>query len=1000
MNSSMRLILSTLLAGTAALLVSCASDGAPQQTTRSDATPEMAAGGCPEPVAGATGCGIFDLPFVQQTLPNGLRVIIVPTDYPDIVTMQVPMQVGSRNEVDAGRTGFAHFFEHMMGRGTEQYPYEVYEEIMRNAGAGRNASTSDDWTNYYATFTKADLETILQVQADRFQNLTYTEEVFRTEAQAVKGEYLKNYANPIRRAFESLRGMAFQQHTYSHTTMGFFEDIEAMPDQFAYSHQFFDQFYRPERATMILVGDLDPEETMALVERYWGSWERGDYVDEIPTEPAPAGPMYQHEVMDVETQPWVFYTFRGPAFDASAQDMPAMDLIQELYFSQNSDLYQQLVIEQQLADQYFPYFPNQADPGLLYVAARLTDAGNAAAVRDLIFETVVRARTELADAGELERIKSRLKYQFASGLSSSESIGSLLRSFAHYDRNPVDTINNVYASYDSLTPEDVRRLANVYFVDDGLVALSLSNDPEMPGAEMSRSLDQVIASRGQTQAPASPMVASHVPFEPGAHSNQRPRVYARQTNSPLVDVMFRFDTGSAHDPVGKAGLATLTAMMVAEGGSQALTTQEINQRMFPLASGFGAQVDVERTTFGGQVHRDNLDAWYEIARSQLLTPGFRQEDFDRLRSQLINNIRASLRGNNDEELGKEALYEFIYGEFHPYGHLRMGHVADIQTITLDDVRRFYREHYTVGALTVAVSGAYTNEFRSRITGDMGYLTAGPAVAMEIPPAPTFAGRYARLIQKETAAVAVSFGFPIEVNRSDADWVAMLVAQSWLGQHRSSNSWLYQRIRRVRGMNYGDYAYIEYFPNGMFQMMPSAGYPRSEQIFQVWLRPLRSNNDALFATRTALFELERLVSEGMSAEDFELTRNYLTKFVALMTADQTSQLGYDLDSYFYGIPNFTEYVRRGLDRLTVDDVNRALRTHMRLGDIKFVMVSPDAGALAEAIENNWPSPLEYNTGQDPELLAEDAVIMNIDLETVGVEIVPVEQVFETRTTRQP
>jgi zinc protease len=993
MDSSKRLSFTSLIAGLGLLVTSCASDGAPQQVDEDISAAPMA--------VTAGGEGIFDLPFVQRDLPNGLRVIIVPTDYPDIVTMQVPMQVGSRHETEAGVTGFAHFFEHMMGRGTEQYPYETYEEIMRNAGAGRNASTSDDWTNYYVTFTNSDLETILEVQADRFQNLTYTEEMFRTEALAVKGEYLKNYANPIRRAFESIRGMAFNTHTYSHTTMGFFEDIEAMPDQIEYSQEFFDRFYRPERATMILVGDLDPEATFELVARYWGSWERGDFVDDIPVEPEPTGPIYAHEQMDVPTQPWVFYTFRGPAFDPSMQDMPAMDLVQELYFSQNSELYQQLVIEQQLADQYFTHFPNQADPGLLYIAARLTDPANAGAVRDLIFETVVRSRTELADAAELDRIKSRLKYRFASGLSSSESIGTLLRAFAHYDRDPVGAMNGVYATYDSLTPEDVRHYANRYLVDAGLVSLSLSNDAEMAGAEVARSLDEAVAMRGESMAPAAAMMDGRIAFEPGPHAGQRPRVYARQTSSPLVDVMFQFQTGSAHDPAGQAGLATLTAMMVANAGSAALTTQEVTERMFPLAAGFGAQVGVERVTFGGQVHRDNLDAWYEVVRGQLLTPGFREEDFQRLRTQLVNNIRASLRGNNDEELGKEALYEFIYGEYHPYGHLRMGHVADIESLTLDDIREFYATHFTVGALTVAISGGYSDDFRSRITGDMGYLPAGDAVPMEIPDPPTFAGRYARLIQKDTSGVAVSFGFPIDVNRSDADWVALLVAQSWLGQHRSSNSWLYQRIRRIRGMNYGDYAYIEYFPNGMFQMMPSAGYPRSQQIFQVWLRPLRSNNDAMFATRTALFELERLISEGMSEADFELTRNYLSKFVALMTADQTSQLGYDLDSYFYGIPNFTQYVRRGLDRLTLDDVNAALREHLGagMGNIKFVMISPDAESLHDAIEQNWPSPMQYNSVKEEDLLAEDEVIMGIDLETVGIEIVPVDEVFEASTADQ-
>src|SRR5210317_950497 len=140
---------------------------------------------------------IFDMPYLMRDLDNGLRVVIVPTDYPDIVTIQIPVQTGARNEIEPGKTGFAHFFEHMMFRGTEQYPADVYSDILKKAGADQNAYTTDDYTNYHITFTKDDLEKVIEIEADRFQNLVYTEEMFRTEALAVKGEYLKNISNPI-----------------------------------------------------------------------------------------------------------------------------------------------------------------------------------------------------------------------------------------------------------------------------------------------------------------------------------------------------------------------------------------------------------------------------------------------------------------------------------------------------------------------------------------------------------------------------------------------------------------------------------------------------------------------------------------------------------------------------------------------------------------------------------------------------------------------------------
>ena len=188
---------------------------------------------------------IFDMPYLMEELDNGLRVIIVKTDYPDIVTIQIPVQTGSRNEVEPGKSGFAHFFEHMMFRGTDKYPADVYNGIIKKAGADTNAYTTDDYTNFYATFTKQDLEKIIEVEADRFQNLNYSEDQFRTEALAVKGEYLKNFSNPTSKAFERISDLSYSVHTYKHTTMGFIEDIEAMPDQLDYSKEFFDRWYRP-----------------------------------------------------------------------------------------------------------------------------------------------------------------------------------------------------------------------------------------------------------------------------------------------------------------------------------------------------------------------------------------------------------------------------------------------------------------------------------------------------------------------------------------------------------------------------------------------------------------------------------------------------------------------------------------------------------------------------------------------------------------------------------
>ncbi|MGB0836184.1 MAG: M16 family metallopeptidase, partial [Psychrobium sp.] len=220
---------------------------------------------------------VFTQDYVLEELDNGLKVMIVKTDYPDLVSIQIPVSTGSRNEVEDGKTGFAHFFEHMMFKGSEKFPQKVYADIFKNAGVDNGAYTTNDYTNYHLDFSKEHLEKVLEIQADHFQNLKYTDAQFKTEALTVKGEYLKNNASPIRKLLAAVRDEAFDEHTYKHTTMGFFKDIEEMPNQIAYGKTFFERFYKPEYVSLVIVGDVDPAKTMAMVKKYWGNWQRGDF---------------------------------------------------------------------------------------------------------------------------------------------------------------------------------------------------------------------------------------------------------------------------------------------------------------------------------------------------------------------------------------------------------------------------------------------------------------------------------------------------------------------------------------------------------------------------------------------------------------------------------------------------------------------------------------------------------------------------------------------------
>lgn len=918
---------------------------------------------------------VFTQDYVIQELDNGMKVMIVKTNYPDLVSIQIPVSTGSRNEVEKGKTGFAHFFEHMMFKGSEKYPQDVYADIFKNAGVDNGAYTTNDYTNYHLDFSKQHLDKVLEIQADHFKNLSYDEAQFRTEALTVKGEYLKNNANPIRKLLAAVRKEAFDVHTYKHTTMGFFEDIEAMPDQLAYGKTFFERFYKPEYVSMIIVGDVDPKQTLDMVKKHWGDWQKGDFVSEVPKEPKQTAPRYTHQKYDGLPGHWLLVSYKGSDWQPKQKDRAALDLISELYFSDNSDLYRELVVDKQLASQMFVYNPGTKDAGLRHVFVKVNDEKDLAVVRDAINDTYAKARTELVSADKLNQLKSNLKYGFINGLDSSEAIASTLAEYMHFDRDP-ETINQLYQSFDCITPQDIVKYANMYFIDNNRTTVTMSDLSAIKGFEQEISLADAVAAN--SKAPAKPSFA----------------VLDKTNNSPLVDVNLLFYTGAAADPAGKKGTAAVLAQMLTKGGSQSRSYKEIQQGLYPIAGSFSAQLDKEMLSFSGRVHKDNAHIWYQLISDQLLNPGWREDDFKRVKKEVIDSIKAGLKASNDEELGKEVLYSELY-QGHPYASYNYGDLSDLEALTLEDVKAFYQQQLTQAKLHLGITGAMPKEVKQQMLADLATLPQGDEKQLKVAKAPELKGHHATIVQKQAQSTAVSFGFPIDTLRSDKDWAALWLVRSYFGEHRSSNSYLYQQIRQARGMNYGDYAYIEYFPRGMFQTKPDANLGRSSQIFQVWLRPLRSNNDAHFATRAALFELDKLIKNGMSQKDFEATRNYLLNYAPQLVASQDKQLGYALDSEFYNTDEFVSYVRKQLESLTLEQVNKVIKDNLQTEDIHYVFISGDAKDMQQRLLSEQTSPLKYNSEKPAALLADDKIIQDykLSIPKANVDIVDVEQVFQ-------
>ncbi|HET7510406.1 MAG TPA: pitrilysin family protein [Solirubrobacterales bacterium] len=461
--------------------------------------------------------------------------------------------------------------------------------------------------------------------------------------------------------------------------------------------------------------------------------------------------------------------------------------------------------------------------------------------------------------------------------------------------------------------------------------------------------------------------------------------------SPLVSLRLQFAAGSIDDPAGKEGLAALTALMIGQAGTQKRSYGDLLEALYPMAASIDTNTDREVTLIAGTIHRDRLDAYTGLLEEALLHPAFAASDFTRNKEELLAHLTNTLRSGSDELLGLEAVQDEIF-KGHPYGHPPAGTVQGLKSITLDDVKRFYRGHYTRANLMLGVAGGYPKDYVVRLERDLAALSAGTRGRKPLPPPPPVTGREITLIDKATASVGIDFGYPLPITRADADYYPLMVANSFLGEHRTMHGRLMQQLREARGLNYGDYSYIEYWLNPPRTNYPSPNVPRRQQYFSVWIRPVVPA-DAQFALRAALFEVQKLHDQGMQPADFELTRDLLINYSKLWAQSLPDRLGFLMDSKFYGTPYYIDEIEARLKALTVEQVNAAIRKYLDPTHWRAVVVTANAQQLKATLEKDEPSPKKYGSQVAAQVLEDDKAITTLKVKPTRIDVVPVDQVFE-------
>jgi zinc protease len=464
-------------------------------------------------------------------------------------------------------------------------------------------------------------------------------------------------------------------------------------------------------------------------------------------------------------------------------------------------------------------------------------------------------------------------------------------------------------------------------------------------------------------------------------------------DNPMIHLRIILDVGSAYDPEGKEGLGALTFSMLADGGSQALSYKEITDKFYPMAASVGMSMDKEMTAFYGTIHKDNLDAYYAVFKDMLINPGFREEDFIRLKTNQLNFLDKTLVNNMDEQFGKEILNLKMYAG-HPYGHHEYGTVESVKGLTLDDVKAYYKEHFVSGNITVGVAGGYPDGFPDKVAEDFRTLPDDYTPSLILPPQEMPEGLEIVMAEKNTPATAISLGFPLPITRADDDFFALWIAGSHFGEHRQHLSHLFQKIREERGQNYGDYAYIEHFIQGR-DKFPAPNHVRPQQYFSIWIRPL-ANRNRHFVIRQTLRELKLLIENGIPEDRLELVKKYLVNYTKLYTQTLGERLGWKIDSQYYGYEDFLAEARRRIPEITREQVNEAIRKYLNYENLYIAVITENAQALKEDLIANTPSPITYaNPNMPEEILTEDLIIQEypLDVTEENVHIAPAEEFFQ-------
>jgi zinc protease len=842
--------------------------------------------------------GELTIPFKKYVLDNGLTVVLHEDHSDPLVHVDVTYHVGSNRE-EPGRSGFAHFFEHMMFEGSANVPKGELSKKISNAGGRLNGTTNSDRTNYYETMPANQLELALWLEADRMGLLlpAMTQEKFDIQRAAVKNERGQRIDNqPYGRVSETLMKNLYPAgHPYSWPVIGWIEDLDAATlDDL---RRFFLRWYGPNNATLTIGGDIDVRRTLEWIARYFGPIPSGPEVEQLPKQPVTISGNRYVTLEDNIHLPAIAMLF--PTVYYNHEDEAALDAaVKVLGQGRASLLYQNLVQTGRAVSAYTSHACRELSCELMVVVIQNPASGETLAdMESAIRETMAEFAERGVNEDDLQKFLAGYEAgQVFSLQSVSGKVGSLAFSQVFFD-NPKHVMDDI-ERYLEVTAEQAVAAFDKYIVGKPAVILSVvpQGQPELAAQPQNYTVDEIQAvaqegaespdaadgsepelrtpqddfDRSIEPTPGSNPIVDLPPIWDTRLENGARLLVVQNTETPTVSISATFAMGQRDEPPGKAGLASLTAALMHEA-----TTEHSASGFSEELERIGASVTVSagqyETSVSLNVLSKYLDKGMALMMERMLQPAFTEEDFDRIKSQTIESLQQSFK--NGPALANRALGAVLYGPTHPLSYPGPGLPATVENVTLDDVKAFYSAHIPQSLTGVLVSSSVSQDAILASLQPLAAIDVAEKLRDPAPPAQEVTGRTVYLVDKPGAAQSsvrmAHHSYPYDAL---GDYYLSVLMNYNLGGNFDSRINL--NLREQKGHTYG----------------ASTGFTGGPEYGSFRFSSEVNKDATTDAIRETLAEIEQYAESGMTEEEYRYMQNAIGQSDALNYETPGAKLG--------------------------------------------------------------------------------------------------------------